>query len=83
MEEAGSPDGSWREALAAFFTHLLIFCSVFLSLPITSRKDNLVQQSLHGSHTQSPFSLQQMRTGSESQWISTLKPVCCVNLVES
>lgn len=58
MEEAGSPDGSWREALAAFFTHLLahmIFCSVFLSLPITSRKDNLVQQSLHGGHTRSPF----------------------------
>lgn len=55
MEEAGSPDGSWREALAAFFTHLLIFCSVFLSLPITSRKDNLVQQSLHGGHTRSLF----------------------------
>lgn len=28
--EAGSPDGSWREALALFFTDLLIFCSGFL-----------------------------------------------------
>lgn len=45
MEEAGSPDGSWREALAAFFTHLLIFCSVFPSLHVTSRKDKLVQLS--------------------------------------